>query len=63
MMNLSRVLQEYRWAKRLGLRELAAEIGVSFPSLSRFELGGSQSGPTLVAILKWLLADAPEVTP
>lgn len=63
MMNLSRVMQQYRWAKKQGLRELAAEIGVPFTSLGRFENGRVQSGPTSIAVLKWLLANAPEVTP
>ena len=54
---LSYVLKEYRWAKRVGVRELARQIGVSAPTLNRIERGGNPDGTSLAKILRWLLGE------
>ena len=54
---LSSVLKEYRWAKRVGVRELARQIGVSAPTLNRIERGGNPDGASLAKILRWLLGE------
>ena len=54
-MKLCDVLRQYRWAIRVGVRELAAEIGCSASTLSRIERGHLPDGTTLALILLWLL--------
>jgi len=55
-MRLGNVIADYRWANRVGVRELAREIGVSHPTLNRFERGGACDSETLTKILVWLFA-------
>lgn len=60
-MKLCEVLKQYRWATKVGVRELAAEIGFSAATLSRIENGGTPDGVILSKILCWLLeAEVPE---
>ena len=59
-MRLSGVLREYRWARKIGLRDLAEAIGVSSATLSRIERGDMPSGKSLSLILQWLLAEGAE---
>lgn len=40
-----------------GIREVAAEIGISHGTLSRVERGEPMQGETLAKILAWLLAE------
>ncbi len=40
----------------LGIREAAAELGISPATLSRIERGESMDGATLAKILHWLLS-------
>lgn len=54
-MKLCQVLKQYRWAAKLGVRELAAEIGCSPSTLARIEHGEIPSGAVLSKILCWLL--------
>lgn len=56
-MRLGRVLTQYRYAERLTVRQLAKNIGLSAPTLSRLENDGDMNGKTLAAILRWLLAE------
>ena len=57
-MRLGAVIADYRWANRMGGRELAKEIGVSHSTLNRFENGENCDGETLVKIMTWLFAAA-----
>ena len=56
-MKLCEVLKQYRWVRKVGVRELAAEIGLSAATLSRIEHGEVPSGPKLAKILIWLLRE------
>ena len=58
-MRLCEVLRQYRWATKQSLRPLAAELGMSFATLSRIENGGTPDGRNLSAILRWLLEETP----
>ena len=60
MFRLSEVLREYRWAKRIAVRELAKDIEISYPTLNRIERGGMPDGNSLAKILRWLLAETEE---
>lgn len=53
-MRLGQVLADYRYANRIGVRELAKDIGVSPATLNRIELNKECDGKTLVKILTWL---------
>jgi transcriptional regulator with XRE-family HTH domain len=44
----------------LTIREVAAMIGISPTTMHRFESGDDVDGRTLIAVLKWLLADTKE---
>ena len=55
-MRLGHVIADYRWANRVGVRDLAKEIGVSHPTLNRFENDGVCDSDTLTKILSWLFA-------
>ncbi len=55
-MRLGKVIADYRWANRIGVRELARTIGVSHPTLNRFERGEKCDSDTLTKIMAWLFA-------
>lgn len=55
-MRLGNVIADYRWANRIGVRDLAKEIGVSHPTLNRFERGENCDADTLTKIIAWLFA-------
>lgn len=55
-MRLGGIIADYRWANRMGVRELAKEIGVSHPTLNRFERGENCDAATLTTIMAWLFA-------
>ena len=57
-MKLAEVLAQYMWAKKLTLRDLAAELGFSHTTLSRFVNGGVLDGKNLAMLIRWLLAEA-----
>lgn len=57
-MKLTELVKAWRYRNELSLREAAEIIGVSYVSLQRFEQGETESGPTLLAILKWAMSDA-----
>jgi len=53
---LGQVITDYRWANRIGVRDLAKEIGVSHATLNRFERGETCDSDTLTKIINWLFA-------
>lgn len=53
-MRLGSVLRKYRLMQELTVRELAVEIGISFPTLSRVENGLGIDANTLMKIFNWL---------
>lgn len=55
MSNLAQLIKQYRWACKIGVRELANDIGVSAATISRIENGEMPDGNTLRKILIWLL--------
>jgi transcriptional regulator with XRE-family HTH domain len=55
-MRLGEVLRRWRKMSDMGIREAAAEIGVSHGTLSRIERGEEMSGSTLAKVLGWLTA-------
>jgi transcriptional regulator with XRE-family HTH domain len=48
------VLRQWRKMTDRGVREVAAEIGISHGTLSRIERGEPMDGVTLAKILQWL---------
>lgn len=55
-MRLAAVLRKYRLMNELTVRDLAKSIGISAPTLCRFENGnGGIDGDTLAKILLWLM--------
>ena len=54
-MILGSAIRAWRGKQRLGLRDVAREIGVSHGTLSRFENGENVDGETLAKILIWAL--------
>lgn len=62
-MKLGKVIADYRWANRIGSRELAKVIGVSHATLSRIENGENCDSATLTRLLFWLLGDEPADRP
>lgn len=57
-MKLAEVLEQYRWAKKLTLRDFAKELGFSHTSLGRFLNGGKLDGANLAKVFRWLLEEA-----
>lgn len=55
MKNLAEVLKEWRYAKRIGVRNAAKIMGLDHATLSRAENGKMPSAETLRTILIWLL--------
>jgi transcriptional regulator with XRE-family HTH domain len=53
-MRLGMVLRQWRKMTDRGVREVAAEIGISHGTLSRIERGEPMDGVTLAKILQWL---------
>lgn len=57
-MQLGAVIADYRWVNRIGVRELAKQIGVSAATLNRVENGKPCDGATIIKIQAWLYAPA-----
>jgi transcriptional regulator with XRE-family HTH domain len=53
-MRVGELLRLYRNIENIGIRDMAAELGVSHGTLSRVERGEDMSGATLSKILRWL---------
>lgn len=60
IMRLGRLIADYRFANRLGIREIAKEIGTSPATLCRIEAGEACDAETLVKIMTWVWADEPD---
>lgn len=56
-MRVGQVIADYRHANRIGVRELAKDIGVSTATLNRIEHGNVCDSTALTKILGWLFAD------
>jgi hypothetical protein len=52
--NLRVAVKESRRARKLSLRDVAAESGVNLNSISRFERGGDMQLSNVIGLLKWL---------
>lgn len=48
---------EFKQKKRIGIREISKEIGISAPTFSRVIHGGAIEVDTLLAICGWLKKD------
>ena len=57
-MRLGRIMRRWRLVEDLGLREMAATLGISAATLSRFENGHNVDGATLTRIFTWVLAES-----
>jgi transcriptional regulator with XRE-family HTH domain len=55
-MKLGDVLRKWRRASDLGIREAAAQIGISHGTLSRIERGENMDGAILAKVIIWLLS-------
>ena len=55
-MKLGEVIRQWRYITRVGVREVAKQIGTSAGTLSRVERGENPDGATLAKILVWLLS-------
>lgn len=60
-MKLGEVLKKWRVMRDQTLREVAAEIGVSAPTLLRIEAGRVPDGHSLALILAFLLKETDNV--
>lgn len=61
-MRLGEILRLWRRVSNITIRDLAAEIGVPYPTLSRIERGKEMDGTTLAKILAWLMEPAKETS-
>lgn len=55
-MRLGKIIKGWRDSQRLGIRAVAADIGISHGTLSRVERDENVDGATLIKILFWLLS-------
>jgi transcriptional regulator with XRE-family HTH domain len=53
-MRVGELLRLYRNIENMGIRDFAAELGVSPATLSRIERGLPMTGDTLAKIIRWL---------
>lgn len=56
VMRLGKIIKGWRDSQRLGIRAVAADIGISHGTLSRVERDENVDGATLIKILFWLLS-------
>ena len=59
-MRLGEVIRKWRMMSELTIRDAATMIGISSTTLHRFEGGDDVDGRTLIAVLKWLMANEKE---
>ena len=57
-MCLGKMLADFRYANRMGVRELAKEIGLSSATLNRIENGKPCNGDSIAKLMIWLFTDA-----
>lgn len=55
-MKLAELLQEYRWAKKITLRQLAGGIGISHSALHRLEKNLPVDQKNLAKVIKWIFS-------
>lgn len=60
-MRIGKVLADYRYANRMGVRALAAEIGISAATMNRIELGNSCDSRSFSKVMLWLFTDESKV--
>ncbi len=60
MTRLGLALRLYRTMKLLGVRDLAAQIGISAATISRIERGHAMDAQSLLAVINWLMLKEPE---
>lgn len=53
---IGRILLAYREKRKLGVRGMAAEIGISHSTLSRIERGFPMDADTMLKLIKWQFA-------
>lgn len=56
-MRLGTVLRKYRAMAEVPVRDLAQEMGISAPALSRIENGKAMDIQTFMKILEWLTSE------
>lgn len=56
-MKIGSVLKDYRYANRVGIRDVAQEIGVSVSVLSRIENGANFDCHAMGKIMLWLFSE------
>ena len=56
-MRIGELLKAWREKRSLTLREMAPQIGVSLPTLSRLERGMMPDGKTTLKVLAWVMAE------
>jgi len=54
---IGKVLADYRYANRMGMRELAKEIGISTATLCRIEDGNPMNQATFMKLLNVLFGN------
>lgn len=59
-MRLGSVLRKYRTMREITVRDLAKEMGISFPTLSRIEHGQPMDAKTFMKVLNWLMEEEPQ---
>jgi transcriptional regulator with XRE-family HTH domain len=53
---LGAVIRRWRITSDLSLKEVAKDMGISLPTLSRLEHGHEIDGRTLLSVINWLMA-------
>lgn len=56
-MRIGEVIRRWRKMSDIGIRDAAAEIGISHGTLSRIERGEEMTGTTMVKVLTWLFSE------
>ncbi len=57
MIKLCKILNSYRLAENIPLRDLAREIGIDYTVLAKFENGGATKEANLAKIIIWLFSE------
>lgn len=57
-MRLGAIIADYRYANRVGVREVAKEIGMSPATLNRIERGENFDAHTMIKLMAWLFAES-----
>ena len=53
--NLGLILRKWRVVNEIGVRELAADVGISHATLSRIELGHQMDAQTFLRLMNWMM--------